>query len=193
MSIYGRPGSNLDSFEGHGQLARSIGASAERDTAAIIDDLSVERENDILHSVPIASGKADIDHIVVGSKGVFVIDTKKWKPGWYFSIGSKCFRICSGKIERFKAGESHSLSRSIESMRTKEIPVRGSAVVVWPSNSRGKCHTLFMRYPGGIKVIKPSALKPRVSRTVGKKSNYITVARIKVWASYGSEKATTSR
>lgn len=51
-----------------------IGADGEEMVAQQLDQLSPEWR--VLHSVPVGSGSADIDHIVIGAGGVYTINAK---------------------------------------------------------------------------------------------------------------------
>jgi hypothetical protein len=69
------------------------GALGELETAAALDRLGPEWT--VLHSVPIGSGTADIDHIVIGPGGVFTINTKHhagkkvWAGGNMLTVGGQ--------------------------------------------------------------------------------------------------------
>lgn len=54
------------------------GVLGERRTASLLSEL--DHQWTVLHSVPVGSGKTDIDHVAIGPGGVFTINTK-YSPG----------------------------------------------------------------------------------------------------------------
>ena len=56
-----------------------IGAEGEAAVGAELDKLGLGYH--ALHSVPVGTGDSDIDHVVIGPKGVFVLNTKNHKGG----------------------------------------------------------------------------------------------------------------
>ena len=57
--------------------AWAIGAEGERQTAAVLARLEADGYR-VLHDRRIPGSRANIDHIVVGPTGVFVVETKSW-------------------------------------------------------------------------------------------------------------------
>lgn len=57
--------------------AWAIGAEGEGRTAAALEPLAAEGFR-ILHDLPIPGSRANIDHVVIGPSGVFVIETKSF-------------------------------------------------------------------------------------------------------------------
>ena len=152
-TVYGRAGENLSSFSGDaGRGGQERGRRAEGDTAELLGAWA-ERGLTVLHSVRVRGGAADIDHVLVGARGVVLIDTKAWKPGLYLTVGSRTYRWVRGRAlpERFAPGESTSLARSARQMREAGIPVVGAVVAVWSTGTGRVCLTLA-RYPGATRV-----------------------------------------
>lgn len=148
-AVYGRAGENLESFTGRaGPGGQEQGHKAELKTAELLD-ACVNRGLTVFHSVRVRGGAADIDHVLVGSRGVVLIDTKAWKPGMYLALGSRAYRLTASRMlpERFTPGESTSLVRSTEQMRAAGVPVVGAVVAVWPSGT-GQVRLGLMGYPG---------------------------------------------
>lgn len=67
-TLAARPG-HLDAWR--------IGAEGERETAALLLELE-DRGYRVLHDRRIPGTRANIDHIVVGRTGVYVVETKSW-------------------------------------------------------------------------------------------------------------------
>jgi NERD domain protein len=152
-AVYGRAGGNLGSFTGHaGVNGQAHGYKAELDTAELLDAYA-RRGLTVFHSVRVRGGAADIDHVLVGSKGVVLIDTKAWKPGTYMALGAKVYRFTASRVlpERFAPGESMSLARSAAQMRAAGVPVVAAIVAVWSSGA-GRVRLALMRYPGAKRI-----------------------------------------
>ncbi|ARD42511.1 nuclease-related domain-containing protein [Actinomyces gaoshouyii] len=152
-AVYGRAGENLSSFSGDaGRGGQERGRRAEGDTAELLDAWA-ERGLTVFHSVRVRGGAADIDHVLVGARGVVLVDTKAWKPGVYLTVGSRTYRWVHGRAlpERFPPGESTSLERSARQMRQAGIPVVGAVVAVWSTGS-DRAVLGLARYPGARRI-----------------------------------------
>lgn len=146
----GRPGAQLGTFVGQGERARAAGARAERATARLLDELA-GRGYVVFHSLPVAQGRADIDHLLVGSRGVVLVDSKCWRPAWYVTAFGRAWRA-TGRVRRFTPAESQSLALSVERMRRADLPVAGAVVATWPS-AAGRVRTMGLRYAGARAVL----------------------------------------
>lgn len=149
--VYGRAGEALGSFTGDaGRGGQVSGLRGEEATAGLLDALAARRPFTVFHSVRVRGGAADIDHVLVGSRGVVLVDTKSWRAGRYVRVGSRVYRWWAHRVlpRRFRPGESMSLARSVEQMRRAGVPVVGAVVAVWPSGA-GRVRLGLMRYAGG--------------------------------------------
>lgn len=166
-SVRGRAGSNLSTFVGNaGSAGKAAGARAEAATAAILNEVAAAGCM-VDHSVVVAHGRADADHVVNGSRGTVVIDDKSWLPGWYLTTpGGRTFRLAGGRIKRFTPAESGSLEMTARSMRDAGLRVRGVYVCVHPSRRGGKVHLGLARYRGAT-FVSPDRLARRVTSAAG--------------------------
>ena len=74
--VYGVAGENLGSFTGDaGCGGRVHGMRGEQRTAVLLDGLA-GRGFTVLHSVRVRGGAADIDHVLIGSRGVVLIPNR---------------------------------------------------------------------------------------------------------------------
>ena len=180
--VYGRAGRNLESFTGRaGRGGRERGRRAERDTANLLDAYALRHGLTVLHSVQVRHGAADIDHVLVGSRGVVLIDTKAWRAGAYVRLASRAYRWTGGLPERFPPGESTSLERSVTQMRRAGIPVVAAVVAVWPSG-RGRVRLAFMSYPGARNVTSPRRAVRLAGRLAGRgQARQETVEQVARW------------
>lgn len=94
MSSYGRAGGSLDgaaSFAASAETA-AAGKKGELLTAALLDEQVARFGITVLHDLRIPGAKANIDHVVVSGRRVWVIDSKMWRPGFYFTLFGKTYR-----------------------------------------------------------------------------------------------------
>jgi nuclease-like protein len=69
-----------------GTLAWRHGAQGERRTARLL--ASLERQGyQVFHDLAIAGSAANVDHLVIGPTGVFVIDSKRYRGHLHYSAG----------------------------------------------------------------------------------------------------------
>ena len=180
---YGRAGGNLGSFIGDaGREGQAHGREAELATARLLDGLTACGFT-VFHSVRVRGGAADIDHVLVGSKGVVLIDTKSWRAGTYVRIGSRTYRRTASGIlpRRFVPGESTSLIRSVEQMRRAGVPVMGAVVAVWSSGT-GRVGLRLMRYAGARRIAAARKAVRVAARMAGRRgADSSVVAQVGRW------------
>ena len=182
-AVYGRAGSSLEDFVGAaGSEGARLGRRAERETGALLDRLAAEGYT-VFHSVRIRGGAADVDHVLIGSRGAVLIDTKGWAPGSYVSLAGWAWRRRAGRLllRRFRPGESTSLERSAAHMRLAGIPVAGVVVAVWASRP-GRLGLGLMRYPGADRVSQARRAVRAAGRLAGSGgANPLVVAQVARW------------
>lgn len=152
--VYGKAGGSLGADASTWAVSRgaaAVGQKAERDTAQVLADLA-DREGgpSVFHdlNVPTAGSNANIDHVVVAGTTVLIVDSKAWKPGFYYTIGGRTFR---GFFSRFKPADKRempflasSLKRYLGDAATVVTPL----VAVWPSSKKGDLTLWALRMPG---------------------------------------------
>lgn len=187
--VYGVAGENLGSFTGDaGCGGRAHGMRGEQRTAVLLDGLA-GRGFTVLHSVRVCGGAADIDHVLIGSRGVVLIDTKTWRAGVYVRLGSRAYRWVAGAVlpGRFTPAESTSLARSVEQMRGAGVPVVGAVVAVWPSGA-GRVRLGLMRYAGARRIAAARRAVRVAARMAGARgADEVVVERVLRWAGAGEE------
>lgn len=85
--LYGSAATGLqDSSWAVNQNVARVGAAGEKKSAALLDGFHLKAA--VMHDlrVPIPGFKANIDHVIVYGKNVFILDTKVWKPGFYWTL-----------------------------------------------------------------------------------------------------------
>lgn len=135
------------------QDTATVGLRGERRTAAIITRLvAAPGGPSALHDlrIPIPGIKANIDHIVVSGRTVTIIDSKVWKPGFYWTVAGFTFR---GR-ERFAPADKKTMPmarKAIATLLAKQglnASVRKPLLVVWPSGQRRQLRLGLLRSPG---------------------------------------------
>lgn len=153
-AVYGTAGGGLSnaSWAANADVAR-IGQDGEVRTAELLDDLAHRQGGPtVLHDlrVPIPGFKANVDHVIVAGKDVHVIDSKVWKPGFYWTVGG----VTRRGWDRFPPADKRTMVAAFDSFThflVKRAPgavIHRPVLVVWPSNSRSVLRTWFLSVPG---------------------------------------------
>ena len=108
------------------------GRDGERDVAEILDELKRQGAN-VLHDIP--GERGNIDHVVICSHGIFVVETKAWsKPANIWEMGFDGERIHiatrapdAAPIVQCKA-EVGDIKSLLKESTSKTFPVRGVVV-----------------------------------------------------------------
>lgn len=146
-----------------------IGRSGEIRTGELLGDLAAATGMTVLHDLylPMPGVTANIDHAVVGGNVVLLIDTKVWKPGWYWTLGGVTRR---GRTRfehartRTPAMARESIGRFLDRRGVPAImPV--PVVAVWASKRSGRASVRFLRMTG-CHPIRAQALPRQVRRLV---------------------------
>jgi hypothetical protein len=109
-----------------------LGRDGEREVAEILDDLK-RYGAEVLHDIPEEQG--NVDHVVICTRGIFVIETKNWsKPDkvWEMQFDGQQIHIPTrapdaAPIIQCKA-EAASIKSLLRASTSKAFPVRGVVV-----------------------------------------------------------------
>lgn len=158
--VFGRPATGLkDASWAKNETVARIGASGEVRTAAELDVFGSQAA--VFHDlrVPIPNFKSNIDHVVVTGKRVLIIDTKVWKPGFYWTLGAAGRRGLKrfDYLEKDQTWLLEAVERYLAGTGAKIQPVH---IAVWP-HGPGKVNTTFLKIPGA-KVIPASKVRDLV-------------------------------
>lgn len=126
-----------------------IGAAGEQRTAEILDRLANQPGGpDVIHDcrIPIPGISANIDHIVVSGADVWLIDSKVWKPGFYWTLGGTTRR----GLTRFPPADKRTLPMAADGIRgfLRTGARIHQLLVIWPSNQSTPLRT-FAYHPAG--------------------------------------------
>ncbi|HVT77883.1 MAG TPA: nuclease-related domain-containing protein [Acidimicrobiales bacterium] len=87
----------------------------------------------VFHNLSVPGAKADIDHAVLRGDTLVVVDSKHWKPGFYWTIAGKTFR----GFERFPYADRRGTSMAVDHLRKLLPGVKVSGItVVWSRGGR---------------------------------------------------------
>jgi hypothetical protein len=151
----------------------AIGAKGERATASVLNALAhVPGGPSVIHDarIPLPNVKANIDHMVVSGNNVLIIDSKMWKPGFYWTAFGRTFRGLSA----FPSADKRTLPMAVDGItkflagRGIRANVRRPLLIVWPSNISTPINLTFLRSPGAASVTG-AAFKAGGSRLIGKR------------------------
>ena len=165
--VIGTAGGSLD---GTATWAISPGAAAagrrgERATAQVLDRLAARLGGPtVLHdlTIPIAGIEANIDHIVAAGVRVWIVDSKLWRPGWYWTWGGTARRGTT-TVPHATFNTAQIAHTSVASLLT-DAEVQHPTVVVWPSNGSGRVSTRFVRTDDAT--VMPGSAFSRTARLV---------------------------
>lgn len=92
METYGRPGGSLSRTGRFDPGATSAGVVGEQATAKLIEQIfSTEPDVHVFHDLripgPALKGNGNIDHVIVRGHNLVVVDSKRWKPGFLWTVG----------------------------------------------------------------------------------------------------------
>jgi hypothetical protein len=113
----------------------------------------------VLHSLPVGSRGADIDHLVVGPGGVITLNTKNHAGKDVWVAGSVL--LVNGQHERYLRNSAHEAKRVAAALTAavgREVPVSAAVVLVAPRR------LTIRRFPEGAAVVTDSQLRRWLTR-----------------------------
>lgn len=135
------------------QSTAKVGAKGEQRTGRILNALASAPDGPtVLHDlrIPLPGVNANIDHIVVSGKRVTILDSKVWKPGFYWTL----FGATRRGLERFAPADKQTMRMAREAVTAYlqkqglRPAVRTPLLVVWSSQKNRPTSSLaFLRSP----------------------------------------------
>ncbi|HEX9088350.1 MAG TPA: nuclease-related domain-containing protein [Arthrobacter sp.] len=157
--IYGMAatGLNNDSSFAVNEAVAKIGAQGEERTAMTLNGFGLKAA--VLHDlrVPIPGFKSNIDHIIVSGKRVLVLDTKVWKPGFYWTLAGKN-RRGTERIKHTEKDVAYLQAALITYLRGTGATITLPHLVIWPSSTHAKISFWLLRVPGASRLLHGTAL-----------------------------------
>lgn len=149
---YGRAGGSLNNarWAANSSVA-SIGQGGEVRTGQLLDALAQRRGGPtVLHDlrIPIAGVSANIDHVLVSGRTVHIIDSKVWRPAFYWTLGGQTRR----GMERFAPAEKETMQMAHNALagylKHHRVTMATPIVVIWPSSKKNTLRTWALTIPG---------------------------------------------
>lgn len=109
------------------------GALGEIEVARVLSQLGAGWT--VLHAVPVGSGRADIDHIVLGPAGIFTVSTRNHADRRVFVAGST-FMVAGQKHDHLRVAlhEAERASQLLSGVTGRPVTVTPLVVVVNPAS-----------------------------------------------------------
>ena len=85
----------------------------------------------VLHAIPVGTGDSDIDHLIIGSPGVFTLNTKRHK-GKKIWVADRRILVAGQKVDHLRntRHEASRASKLLSQARGRTVPVTGALVFV---------------------------------------------------------------
>ena len=132
------------------------GAEGERATAAVLDALASRRWA-VWHDLRVPGSRANLDHVVVGRTGVWVVDTKSTRAT--VRAGRRSVRFGDRRLDTAAtAWEAEVVRERLEQALGWTVPVRG-VIAVHGDGLRRRGVPV-----GGVRVVPATALTDRLTR-----------------------------
>ncbi|MGP9843336.1 nuclease-related domain-containing protein [Brachybacterium sp. 107] len=160
-SVFGIAGGTVEEL---GTNAAKVGRAGEESTGRALDRIAVESRRDVWHDldVPARGISANIDHIVTGGTVVLIVDSKRWRPGFYWTLEDTSYRWLS-KVEHADRRTMAMIQQRISAHIPRAL-VRRPLVSIETSRP-GAMSVTFLHVPGAD-AIRASALPRRVRALV---------------------------
>lgn len=174
-AVIGDAGGSLeDAGWAANQNVADIGRGGEVRTALLLNRLALKPGGPtVLHdlSIPIPGFSANIDHAVVSGTTVTLLDSKVWRPAFYWTLPGGTRRGWS----RFPFADKKTLPTGVHAME-KLMVARGapasfapSVMVVWPSSAHGVLRVWAAR-PARARAVTGAVFERHLGRFVGTRS-----------------------
>lgn len=170
--VIGKPAAGLKNAKWAASAgAAKAGTDGEVMTAGVLNKVAMAVAGPtVIHDVriPLPGVSANIDHLIVSGNTVTIIDSKLWKPGFYWTIfghsfrGSKSFPHANKKTMEMAA-------EALEKLGTDKgvsITVVNPLMVIWPSRKYPKLKVNWLK-PTGAKAITGSDFTRKLKRMFG--------------------------
>jgi hypothetical protein len=146
--VFGKAGGGLsaDTSWAKNEAVARQGLSGEKRTAQVLNAFSDKVA--VIHDVrvPLPGFKANIDHVIVAGRHVYLIDSKNWKPGFYWTMSGKSRRGLE-RVPYLEKGPGYAEDAMHNFLRPERATVHETTLGVWPSNRSKTLHLWALRIP----------------------------------------------
>ena len=164
--VVGRAGAGLDNAGwAKNKEVAGIGQGGELRTAAVLNTVLLVGDDGptVMHDLmlPVKGIRANIDHVVVSGRDVWLFDSKVWAPGTYWTFRGHTRRGFSLKRlgymdKKTCAMAQESIASFLEAYGVR-AKVHKAVLVVWPSRADGAPNLAWYR-PVGARAIAGRSL-----------------------------------
>lgn len=165
MKNVGTPGGSLQALTDRGGKRRvQAGRRGENDTRRLLTRM-FRSEEDVwaFHDLRMPGRKgrqgesANIDHVLFRGKRVVVLDSKRWEPGFYFTLAGRSFRA---PFKRAVWCDKATVEMAIDRLRRALPPdaVVSGAILVHPAGV-GSIYLRCLRPSGGGVIFPASSIR----------------------------------
>lgn len=175
-AIIGTAGGSLNAgsagWAANADVAR-VGQRGEQRTARVLNALALQPGGPtVLHDlrIPIPGFSANIDHAVISGSDVTLLDSKSWKPGFYWTLGAT-----RRGLTRFPFADKRTLPTAVSAIAKHlqragvSAHLRPSLLVIWPSSPNGST-ALWAYHPQSAVAVTGGAFERCAARRVGTRS-----------------------
>lgn len=176
-AVIGVPGGSLTGAGATWAVNTGVARAGQRGeqlTARVLGALALQPGGPtVLHDlrIPIPGFTANIDHAVVSGDTITLLDSKMWRPGFYWTLGA--LGGTHRGLERFDSADKKtlptaraSLERHLQAYRIPSFRFGRSALVVWPSNAHAAI-TLWAYRPQNARAFTGPAFARHAARFLG--------------------------
>ncbi|MEH0110570.1 nuclease-related domain-containing protein [Tersicoccus sp. MR15.9] len=165
--VYGSAATGLSgdtSWAANATVAR-IGADGERRTETVLNQHADRIA--VLHDlrVPIRGGRANIDHVLVAGNRVYLLDSKVWKPGFYWTLAG-VNRRGTTRVDHTAKDMTWVRDAFVKHLAGTGATVIGPRLVIWSSSTRAN-PTLWALRLNGASRLAGTALPSAAARIAG--------------------------
>lgn len=171
--VIGKPAAGLkDARWASSAGAAKAGSEGELLTANVLNKIAMAVAGPtVLHDVriPLPGVSANIDHLIVSGNRLTIIDTKMWKPGFYWTMFGHSFR----GAEKFPHANKQTMVMAADALEKMgsdagiNVVVENPIMVIWPSRKYPKLKVGWLR-PTGATAVTGSDFSRKLKKLFGK-------------------------
>lgn len=176
--IYGRAATGLqDTSWAVNEAVAKMGVKGEKKSEEVLNRFGDHAA--VMHDlrIPIPGFKANIDHVIVSGKRVMILDSKMWKPGFYWTLSGTNRRGLE-KVPHTAKDQGYVQRAIISHLSGTGAEVGAPKLAVWPSREDKGLNLALLKVPGAS-VFAGTALARVVRRFIGRTpADDLIVARL---------------
>lgn len=171
--VIGKPAAGLKNAKWAASAgAAKAGSDGEIMTAAALNKIAMSVAGPtVIHDVriPLPGVSANIDHLIVSGNTLTIVDTKMWKPGFYWTAFGHSFR----GAEKFDHANKQTMVMAADALEKLgadnqvHVALEQPLMVIWPSRKYPTLKVGWLK-PTGATAITGEAFTKKLKRIFGK-------------------------